>query len=87
MTPWTVVLQAPLSTRFSRQEYWSGFPCPPSGDLPNPGIEPASPVDPAGGFFTTEPPRKPQNGPHQKKENSKLTASSGRADIIKNKVD
>ena len=68
MTPWTVVLQAPLSTRFSRQEYWSGFPCPPSGDLPNPGIEPASPVDPAGGFFTTEPPRKPQNGPHQKKE-------------------
>ena len=29
---------------FSRQEYWSGLPCPPSGDLPDPGIEPVSPV-------------------------------------------
>ena len=34
--------QAPLSTGFSRQEYWSGLPCPPLGDLPNPGIKPAS---------------------------------------------
>ena len=33
--------------RFSRQEYWSGLPFPPSGDLRNPGIEPASPADPA----------------------------------------
>ena len=43
---------------FSRQEYWSGLPFPPSGDLPDPGIEPASPISPglAGGFFTTEPP-------------------------------
>ena len=40
---------------FSRQEYWSGFPCPPSGDLPNPGIEPMSPML-AGRYFTTEPP-------------------------------
>ena len=39
----------------SRQEYWSGLLFPP-GDLPNPGIEPASPAL-AGGFFTTEPPR------------------------------
>ena len=44
MTPWTVARQAPLSMRFSRQEYWSGLPCPPPGDIPNPGIEPASPA-------------------------------------------
>ena len=42
---------------FSRQEYWSGFPFPPPGDLLNPEVEPASPTSPAlaGGFFTTEP--------------------------------
>ena len=39
-TPWTVARQAPLSMGFSRQEYWSGLPCPPPGDLPYPGIEP-----------------------------------------------
>ena len=44
MTPWTVACQAHLSMKFSRQEYWSGFPLPPSGDLPNPGIEPESPA-------------------------------------------
>ena len=43
-TPWTVVRQAPLSMGFFRQEYWSGLPCPPPGDLPNPGIEPRSPA-------------------------------------------
>ena len=37
-TPWTVAHQAPLSKRFSRQEYWSGVPFPPPGDLPDPGI-------------------------------------------------
>ena len=37
-TPWTVDFQAPLSMGFSRQEYWSGSPCPLEGDLPNPGI-------------------------------------------------
>ena len=42
--PWTVAPQAPLSMEFSRQEYWSGFPCPPPGDLPKPGIEPRSPT-------------------------------------------
>ena len=42
---------------FSRQEYWSGLLFPSPGDLPDPGIEPASPVL-AGGFFTTEPPGK-----------------------------
>ena len=53
--------QAPLPMGFSRQEYWSGLPCPPPGDLPDPVIKPMSPVTPAlaGGFFTTEPPGKP----------------------------
>ena len=55
--PWTVAHQAPLSVEFSRQEYWSGLLFPSPGDLPDPGIEPASPVL-AGGFFTSEPPRK-----------------------------
>ena len=39
-TPWTVACQTPLSLGFSRQEYWSGLPCPPLGDLLNPGINP-----------------------------------------------
>ena len=43
-TPWTVARQAPLSMGFSRQEDWSGFPCPPPGDLPNPGMELRSPT-------------------------------------------
>ena len=43
-TPWTVAHQAPLSMGFSRQEYWSGLPFPSPGDLPNPGIEPRSPI-------------------------------------------
>ena len=45
--PWTVASQALLATGFSRQEYWSGLLCPPPGDLPNPGMEPPSPVSPA----------------------------------------
>ena len=44
MTPWNVAYQAPLSTGFSRQEYWSGLPFPSPGDLPDPGIEPGSPA-------------------------------------------
>ena len=44
VTPWTVACQAPLSMRFSRQEYWGGLSCPPPGDLPDPGTEPASHV-------------------------------------------
>ena len=44
MTLWTVARQAPLSMGFSRQEYWSGLPCCPPGDLPNPGIKPRSPA-------------------------------------------
>ena len=51
----TVSHQVSLSMGFSRQEYWSGWPCFLPGDLPNPGIEPVSPMSPilAGGFFTT----------------------------------
>ena len=62
VTPWTLARQAPLSMRFSRQEYWSGLLCPPPGTLPNPGIKPASLLSPvlAGGLFTA-PPRKPSN--------------------------
>ena len=41
-TPWTVALQDPLSMEFSRQEYWSGLPHSPPGDLLSPGIEPKS---------------------------------------------
>ena len=54
VTLWTVTHQAPLSVGFSRQEYWSGLPCPPPGDLPNPGIEPVSLMSPAltSGLFT-----------------------------------
>ena len=52
---WTVALQAPLPMGFSKQEYWSGLPCPPPGGLPAPGIEPASLMSPAltGRFFIT----------------------------------
>ena len=55
VTLWTVAPQAPLSMGFSRQEYWSGFPYPPPGDLPDPWIKPRSVMSPAlaGGFFTT----------------------------------
>ena len=55
LTPWAVGCQASLSIEFSRQEYWSGVPFPPPGDLPNPGIKPACLASPAlaGGFFTT----------------------------------
>ena len=47
VTLWTVAHQAPLSMGFSSQEYWTGLPCPPPRDLPNPGIETASPETPA----------------------------------------
>ena len=47
VTPWSLARQAPLSMGFSRQEYWSGLPCPPQRDLPNPEIEPTSVTSPA----------------------------------------
>ena len=57
-TPWTVACQIPLFMGFSWQEYWSGLPFPSPGDLPKPGIQPASFASPAlaDRFFTTEPP-------------------------------
>ena len=57
-TPWTVAHQAPLSMGFSRQEYWSGSPFPPPGDLLNPGIKPGSPTLQADAL-SSEPPGKP----------------------------
>ena len=55
MTLWTVACQDPLSMGFSRQEYWSGLPCHPPRDLPDPGLEPMSLMSPAlvGNFFNT----------------------------------
>ena len=55
VTPWIVTHQAPLSMEFSRQEYWSTLPFPSPGDLPDPGIEPASlgSLSLAGRFCTT----------------------------------
>ena len=57
-TPWTVAYQAPPSTGFSRQKYWSGLPFPSPGDLLDPGIEPRSPALQADAL-TSEPPGKP----------------------------
>ena len=53
-TLWAAARQGPQSMGFSRQEHWSGLPCPSPGDLTNPGIEPTSLTSPAlaGGFFT-----------------------------------
>ena len=61
-TPWTIALQALLSTGFFRQDYWSGLPFPTPGFLSLPGIKPASPVSPvmAGGLFSTESSGKPK---------------------------
>ena len=55
VTPWTITLQAPLSTGIPRQEHWSGLLFPPPGDLPNPGIKPMclTSLALAGRFFTT----------------------------------
>ena len=58
-TPWTVARKTPLSMGISRQEYWSGFPCPPPGNLPNPGIKPRSPALQEDSL-PSEPPGKPR---------------------------
>ena len=54
-TLWTIASQAPLTMEFSRQEYWIRLSFPPPGNLPDPGIKPASLLSPAlaSGFFTT----------------------------------
>ena len=61
-TPWTLAHQILLSMEFTRQEYWSGLPFPPLGDLPNSGLEPSSLASPAlaGGFFVSVLLGKPQ---------------------------
>ena len=62
VTPWTVACQAArllCPWGFSKQKYWSGLPCPPPGDLPNPGIEPRSPALQADSL-PSEPPGKPR---------------------------
>ena len=51
MTPWTIDCQVPLSMGFARHEYWSGLPFPSSGDIPDPGIEPGSPILQAGDLY------------------------------------
>ena len=55
MTQWTVSCQAPLSVGFSRQEYWSGLPCPLPGDLSNPGMEIRSPALQVDSLLTKSP--------------------------------
>ena len=70
VTPGTVAGQAPLSMRFPRQDYWSGFPFPSPGDRPDPGIKLAS-LALAGRFFTTVPPGKPYP-PTQVRANANL---------------
>ena len=62
-TPWPVAHQTPLSMEFSRQEYWSGLPCPPPGALPDPGMELVSPMSPAlsGRIFTAHTTREAQS--------------------------
>ena len=61
---WSVVLLAPLSWEFPRQEYWCGLLFPSLENLPDLGLEPAFPAL-AGTFFTTEPPGKPPTPPPQ----------------------
>ena len=79
VTVWTVALQAPLSTGFSRQKYWSGVPCPPPADLPNPGIEPVSFTSPAlaGGLLTTSATCKAPSGAHQSPVQTQRRISQG----------
>ena len=58
-TPWTVAHQAPLSMGFSRQDYWSGLPFSPLGDLPDPGIKSGSPALQGDSSLLSKPPGKP----------------------------
>ena len=58
MIPWIIAHQASLSMGFFRLEYWSELPCPPPGDLPNPGTEPRSPTLEVDSLLS-EPPGKP----------------------------
>ena len=69
--------KAPLSMGFSRHEHWNGLPCPPSEDLPNPGIEPTALTSPAlaGGFFTTSTTGEADSSPSEPPEKPLITGS------------
>ena len=80
-TPWTAARQTPLSMEFSRQEYWSGLPFPPPGDLPDPGIKTVSPVSLAlacGFFIMSHPGSPPKWKINVQLVNSSLTGPMGR---------
>ena len=79
-TPWTVACQDSLSIGLSRQDYWSGLPCPPPGDLLNPGIEPLSLTSSAlaGRFFTTSATWEAQEIMYREKSNCPQTTSRAR---------
>ena len=80
-TPWTVVLQAPLSLGILRQEYWSGLSCSSPGDLPNPGIEPRSPTLPTDSLLS-EPPGKPLVFKYKDNNSGMLRSLSGRKHMM-----
>ena len=73
-TLWTVAHQALLSMGFFRQEYWSGLPYPPPGDLPNQGIESASPMSPV--LQTDSSPAEPLRKPHRLQSQEQIQASA-----------
>ena len=64
LTPWTIACQVLLSMEFSRQEYWSGLPFPSPGDLPDPGIKPASPALQADSLLSKTPEMEKAMAPH-----------------------
>ena len=78
MTPLAMACQVPLSMGFSRHEYWHVLPCPPSRDLPKPGIEPESLMSPAlaGGFFTARATWEVPRVGHKKREKQSTTSEA-----------
>ena len=76
-TPQTIAQLAPLSMGFSRQEYWSGWPFPSAGDLPDPGSEPGFPAFQAESL-PSEPPGKPRGDGNQRKPEERTTPTRGR---------
>ena len=80
MSLWTAAHLAPLSMGVSRQDYWSGMPCPSAGDLPDPGTEPRSlaSLALAGGLFTTVPPAESQGQTKGGSKREEVYLGSGR---------
>ena len=77
VSPWITACQAPLSMGFSRQECWSGLPCPPPADLPDPGIEPRSPALQADSL-----PTELQGKPHTRRQSLSLQCRYPRVAVI-----